>query len=1032
MKWKQIVQKNYAQLLCVFLAFFLMVTASYFAISRIVEKNLRDKALESLLAAEARIMESFSEADVALSNTSFTVQNMLARGEAPETIQQYLDATTRWMRRRESGTTYFMGVYGYIKGEFFKNFTMNPPAGYIPQDRPWYQTAVRSGGKTVYTAPYYTEPYENNEENKKLTVISAMREIFDDEGGPQGIIALDMDISWLAGHTRSLKVAEGSYGLVANQYLTLAAHPDSSRLGLQLRELGGDYREISDRLLRGEEITAVKIRDANGLSAVAFFRRIFNGWYIAVVTPQNKYYRDVYVTAGMLSALGGVCMVFLAGVLLRISAAKMRSDEENRSKTSFLARMSHEIRTPMNAIIGMSELVSREYGKAAGLEYLDAIKTAGTNLLSIINDILDFSKIESNALQIVNAPYHVASLLNDIINVIRVRASEKNLMFLVDVDPRMPGQLNGDEARIRQILLNILGNAAKYTLEGFIRLSVTWKRANDASGLQLSFAISDSCIGVKAEDLGNLFGDFVRVDMERNRTINGTGLGLSISRSLCRAMGGNILAESVYGQGSTFTATLPQSLAVAEEPLALVGEAHTHKVLLRDDRRLYAASVAKTLADLGVEARDAKDADEFRRELGSDEYSTVFVSEAEADAAKKLIKELSLRARIVLLMNIGDIMPPSGSLGLMMPAWAVPIANALNGESGLTFRKGMDVAFTAPQARILIVDDIATNLQVASGLLANYALEIHTCLSGEQAVEMVKANEYDFVLMDHMMPGLDGLEATARIRALRGERFRALPIIMLTANAYAGMREMFLSKGLDDYLAKPIEISKLNEIMEKWVPREKRLKAGASGQAEAGPAFSLEIDGLDTAAGLAATGGTEKGYWKVLEFYQRDAAERLGFFHNFAVRPAAESIPSLITQAHALKSASASIGAAEISRTAFRLEQAGRRGDMAAVREQIGEFCEKLAALERTLEEALSARAPVLEAGGQAGIGEETALRLRQALLRQDVGTVDALVAELRQKGPEERIGAALDKIEEAVLLAEYDQAVRTLDEAAG
>jgi CheY-like chemotaxis protein len=227
-------------------------------------------------------------------------------------------------------------------------------------------------------------------------------------------------------------------------------------------------------------------------------------------------------------------------------------------------------------------------------------------------------------------------------------------------------------------------------------------------------------------------------------------------------------------------------------------------------------------------------------------------------------------------------------------------------------------------------------------------------MSGEQAVEMVRTHEYDLVLMDHMMPGMDGIEATARIRSLPGERFRSLAIIMLTANAIAGMREMFLSKGLDDYLAKPIEISKLNELMEKWIPNGKKRGTVPREQAEEAPVLNLKITGLDTAAGLTATGGAEKVYLKVLELYRRDVAERLQFLRDFAVNPDEESISLFITQVHALKSASASIGATEISRLAARLEHAGRNGELAVIREQINGFREKLSEVASSIAAALT------------------------------------------------------------------------------
>jgi signal transduction histidine kinase/response regulator of citrate/malate metabolism len=594
----------------------------------------------------------------------------------------------------------------------------------------------------------------------------------------------------------------------------------------------------------------------------------------------------------------------------------------SKAKSDFLASMSHEIRTPMNAIIGMSELAHRDFGNPQALEYILGIKQAGHSLLAIINDILDFSKIEAGSLRLNLVPYETASLLNDVLTIIKVRLEDKSIRLITDIDANLPASMIGDETRVRQVLLNLLSNAVKYTQKGFIKFSARGECIGP-DGVKLTFAVEDSGIGIKHEDMSNLFGDFVRVNEKRNRSIEGTGLGLSITRRLCRAMGGDVAVRSEYGKGSLFTATLLQK-SEGSPPLGVM--------------------------DIHADGRHSS-------------------------------------------------------------------ANR--------------ISFTAPQAKILIVDDVPTNVQVASGLLAPYAMEIHTCLSGEEAVEMVKAHAYDLVLMDHMMPDVDGIEATARIRALPGERFRDLPIVMLTANAISGMRELFLSKGLDDFLAKPIEIPKLNELVEKWIPLEKRVKlvpAASAGQVEETPSFSLKIDGLDTAAGLIATGGTEKGYLKVLELYRRDADERLAFLRDFAADPDAKPISLFITQAHALKSASASIGAAEIFRMAERLEEAGRCGDLETIREQIGEFCESLSNVAERIREALDARAAETKKDGNAGVDAETVQKLRQALLLQDVGTVDALIVELRKDALNARTEEVLTKIANAVLLAEYDEALTALD----
>jgi CheY-like chemotaxis protein len=347
-------------------------------------------------------------------------------------------------------------------------------------------------------------------------------------------------------------------------------------------------------------------------------------------------------------------------------------------------------------------------------DYVAGIKQAGAGLLAIINDILDFSKIESGALEINPVRYTLSSLLNDVVTIIRIRLGEKPLALKVNIDASLPKTLLGDEARIRQILLNLLSNAVKYTREGQVVFTVTGEIHDDGL-LRLVFVVADTGIGIKDEDIKKLFGNFVRLDSDKNRSVEGTGLGLAITQRLCRLMDGSLTVQSVYGAGSTFTFRLPQ------------------KVLERQ---------------------------------------------------------------------------PMGPLAL------TEAPTPLVRESGI-------VRFTAPDARVLIVDDISSNRVVAQGLLAPYGMNVDCCGSGADAVDLAARNQYDIIFMDHLMPGMDGIEAAARIRERERREDRKVPIVALTADAVTGMREMFLSKGFSDYLSKPIEIARLDKIIRKWIPQSK-------------------------------------------------------------------------------------------------------------------------------------------------------------------------------------------------------------------
>jgi signal transduction histidine kinase len=273
-----------------------------------------------------------------------------------------------------------------------------------------------------------------------------------------------------------------------------------------------------------------------------------------------------------ITELAAVIAVFASGIFgfLRYRREASAAKAANEAKSRFLSRMSPEIRTPMNAVIGMSALAMREYGKPQGIEYMAGVKQAGVSLLALINDILDVSKIESGRLDIVREPYEAASLFINVLTIVRVRLGDKDVRFIADIAPDIPATITGDDARVRAILLNLLSNAAKYTERGFITFTARCRR-EDKDTITLIFKVADSGMGIRREDLDRLFEDFARGDDRRVGAIEGTGLGLSITRRLCRAMGGDLEAESEYGAGSTFTATIRQS-ATDGPPMGVLGD----------------------------------------------------------------------------------------------------------------------------------------------------------------------------------------------------------------------------------------------------------------------------------------------------------------------------------------------------------------------------------------------------------------------------------------------------------------------------
>lgn len=395
-----------------------------------------------------------------------------------------------------------------------------------------------------------------------------------------------------------------------------------------------------------------------------------------------------------------------------LSLMREKAEAANRAKSDFLANMSHEIRTPMNAIIGMSELIIDESRGRKIYDFACDIKTAALNLLSIINDILDLSKVEAGKMELVEDDYYVQDMVQETVNLIRMPAEKKGLQIKVNVDEDIPHKLYGDEGRIRQILINILNNAIKFTREGYVSLDVSAKYTDDKN-INLQFVICDTGIGIKKENLDAIFESFKQLDMNRNKKIEGTGLGLAITKQLVTLMEGDIRVESEYEKGTRFIIHIKQPVV---------------------DRH--------TIGETGAGVRAEKQ-----------EKSQMFVCN---------------------------------------------------------------------EYHVLVVDDNTMNRKVVSAMLKAYGFQIQAAGGGKEAIELVGKQHYDMILMDHMMPEMDGMEATKIIRSDYNETAEGTIIVALTANAIQGAREEYLSNGFDDFLSKPFERTQLHELLEKWVPEEKK------------------------------------------------------------------------------------------------------------------------------------------------------------------------------------------------------------------
>ena len=718
-------------------------------------------------------------------------------------------------------------------------------------------------------------------------------------------------------------------------------------------------------------------------------------------------------------------------------ALKMANDA-SRVKSEFLAKMSHEIRTPMNAIIGMTELALRSDKMENTREHILTVKQASANLLSIINDILDFSKIETGKMEIIPGDYSFASLLNDVVSIIRMRVIDSQIRFAVNIDSAIPNALYGDEIRIRQILLNILSNAVKYTEKGFVSLTAYGEMADEDTVI-LTIEVMDSGRGIKPEDIKNLFGEYAQFDMEKNRGIEGVGLGLAITRSIVKAMDGDIGVQSEYGNGSIFVVTLPQKVR-SKEVLAEIENPEEKSVIVYERREIYANSIVYAVDNLGVNCALVSNDEELIDEMSHKDFEFVFISFTLFNKNKNTIMKYGSRAKIVVLTEFGEAIPDISLNVLAMPVHSISIADILNGVSNnFSYNENNEliVRFTAPEAKLLVVDDISTNLKVAEGLLLPYKMKVDTCKSGLEAIEAVKSGAYDLIFMDHKMPEMDGIEATLLIRGLGDKEpyYRDVPIIALTANAVSGTREMFIKNSFNDFLSKPINTVKLNAILEKWIPKDKKRTTGPDNIIDMAQPLKegekwIEIEGINTERGTALSGGIREQFLENLSLFCRDGVEKLKEIEACLEKG---DLALYTIHIHGLKSAAANVGAVELSGRAKALEAAGDRGDMAFIGGHNSQFTRQMLSLIEKIKTALNAYNRNKRGEGEPldrELLKGELMKLREALEDLDAGAINDIIENLRKFTQGEEIDAVIQRISDNVLVAEYDEAVAIIDKA--
>jgi CheY-like chemotaxis protein/HPt (histidine-containing phosphotransfer) domain-containing protein len=622
-----------------------------------------------------------------------------------------------------------------------------------------------------------------------------------------------------------------------------------------------------------------------------------------------------------------------------------------------------------------------------------------------------------------------------VVNIIRSRIFDKGLQFISFVDDQLPNDLIGDVVHIRQILLNIMGNATKFTRKGYIAFDVLGSKIDEKT-VMLSFVVRDTGIGIKREDQTKLFSDFSQVDTEANWNVEGTGLGLSISYELVSRLGGSISMVSQHGQGTTFTINLPLKIE-NDTPCAAVRNVSDHHVLIYEPRALYEQSLIRTLKHLHISHEPVRSIAAFGEALqGYRRFSHIFVASFVYDEIVRLLEESAFaQIQVILLCESSDQYQLSQTRSVMLPINALYLASALNDIScDLGERSGIDTFFKIPTARILVVDDNRPNLLVVEGLLEHYECQIDFKTNGHEAVRQVQKHRYDLIFMDHMMPGMDGIETTMRIRELGKKReheyLATVPIIALTANAVFGMKEVFLQNGMDDFVSKPIEPVRLHEVLMAWIPKEKQQVVDApEWKSKPTESETFQILGVNTQIGITRTGGTLDGYIRIVGTLCNELEAKIAAMEKALD---ADDLLTYRRYVHTYKSFLATIGAVPISVAAAMLEDAAQHEDRTTISLHHSSFVHDLREVAMSVAMALREREDQL---GDAEISDEdiewlhTELtKLKSAIEEMNMSQVDSIMDSLLAKHWTKEIKDQLEKIMQNITLYEWTEAVEMIE----
>lgn len=613
-----------------------------------------------------------------------------------------------------------------------------------------------------------------------------------------------------------------------------------------------------------------------------------------------------------------------------------------RSKDEFMASVSHEFRTPLNAICGMGELILRSGVPEEVQKSAESILTSGRNMQAFVSDVFDYVEIESGKMTVQEAEYSFSALLMDIADISNAQIVEKKLDIIIDCDANIPRTMVGDSEKIRKVIMYLMNNAIKFTEKGCVLLAVSVRK--ESYGVNLCITVRDTGIGMSKEDIRKVFTDFSRIDAEADSQYGGVGLGLTLTRRLVEMMRGLVSVKSELGVGSEFKIVIPQKVTdsspIAEIPdkehVKAIGYINIEKYSVPELRSLYVKWITDTEKRLGISIQLSTNFSELKRRMESQTFSHLFTVIDEYRQEPAFFEEMSMKMPVIVVMGREDEEQPGDRIIVVYkPFTILSVVNALAGHSQ-RIRKGTSIgAFGAPEAKVLVVDDTVVNLKVMEGLLKQYRITPYTAASGAAALSMAGNIRFDLIILDYMMPGMDGVAVLKALRAMNDEHYKKVPVVCLTANAVTGAKEQLLAAGFDEFMAKPVEVGKLEQVLRSYLPGEllKPVEELEKVQTEAG---RKEKQGSERPSKIDRVMGEnyccgQDNYHEILKVFCEYGAEKRRELQKLYER---KDWSGYAIEIHALKSTSLGIGAVGLSEQAKILELAAKEENEAVLFEK--------------------------------------------------------------------------------------------------